>query len=212
MRSDERSLLSDFWSAMRSPVAPEGRGYLRFGWLLLILLAAQAISGMLLAVYYRPTPELATRSVVYITREVRWGWLIRGIHHWAAYGLLVLAAVQFVRVLVQRAYRAEGRSSWTLGLLLTLLLVGLAVTGDWLPWDVDSHRAAEAVLREVDQVPWLGSGLGNLLRGGPEVGAPTLGRAWVLHGLLLPSLALSLVFVQLWMLARRRRLRREATR
>jgi quinol-cytochrome oxidoreductase complex cytochrome b subunit len=205
MRLSEHGLLGTFYAAMRRPVPPAGRGYLRFGWLLLLLLAAQVISGVLLAVYYRPTPELASKSVAYIMRSVRWGWLIRGIHHWASFFVLALAGLQLVRIVATGAYQGVRRPRWTLGLLLLLALVGLAISGDLLPWDADAYWTARALLAEVERMPWLGAGLANVLRGSADVGADTLSRAFVLHVLLLPALVLLLVGVNLWMLERRAR-------
>ena len=88
---------------------------------------------------------------------------------------------------------------------LLVLLLAMAVSGDLLPWDADAYWAARGLLEELERVPWVGPSLANLLRGGAEVGADTLSRAYILHVLLLPGLLLVLVALQMWTLAHLRR-------
>jgi quinol-cytochrome oxidoreductase complex cytochrome b subunit len=44
----------------------------------------QAITGSILAMYYKPDPNSAYESIVHITNDVTWGWLVRGMHRWGA--------------------------------------------------------------------------------------------------------------------------------
>ena len=44
----------------------------------------QAITGVVLAMYYKPTPNEAYRSIEYITNDLYMGWLVRGMHRWGA--------------------------------------------------------------------------------------------------------------------------------
>ncbi|MFI5255268.1 MAG: cytochrome b6, partial [Candidatus Limnocylindrales bacterium] len=55
-----------------------------FGGITLFLFGVQVVTGTLLALYYKPTPDGAYESVRFITSDVSFGWLIRSIHHWAA--------------------------------------------------------------------------------------------------------------------------------
>jgi hypothetical protein len=43
----------------------------------------QAITGVILAMYYQPTPHDAYSSIQNITDNVTLGWLVRGVHKWA---------------------------------------------------------------------------------------------------------------------------------
>src|SRR5437868_12805125 len=44
----------------------------------------QAVTGVILAMYYQPTPEGAYSSIQRITNDVTLGWLVRGMHKWGA--------------------------------------------------------------------------------------------------------------------------------
>src|SRR3954449_6771989 len=50
----------------------------------------QAITGVILAMYYRPTPEGAYSSIQDITDHVFMGWLVRGMHRWGASVFIIL--------------------------------------------------------------------------------------------------------------------------
>lgn len=54
------------------------------GGITLFLFVCQAVTGTLLSLYYKPTPETAYDSVKAITSDVTFGWLIRSVHHWGA--------------------------------------------------------------------------------------------------------------------------------
>ena len=59
---------------------PPHTGWLHvFGSLSLLLYLSQTITGILLLIYYRPTPAEAHQSIKFITAEVHFGWLYR--HH-----------------------------------------------------------------------------------------------------------------------------------
>ena len=55
-----------------------------FGGMTLFLFVVQFLTGGLLMLYYRPSPETAFESVQFIMTEVSFGWLVRSIHSWSA--------------------------------------------------------------------------------------------------------------------------------
>src|SRR4030066_25691 len=60
---------------------PPHTGWLHvFGSLSWLLFLSQTITGIMLLIYYRPTPEAAHKSIQYITAEVNFGWLYRQVH------------------------------------------------------------------------------------------------------------------------------------
>src|ERR1700687_692592 len=54
------------------------------GGITLFLFGIQVFTGILLLLYYRPSANEAFESVQYIMTRVRFGWLVRSIHSWAA--------------------------------------------------------------------------------------------------------------------------------
>jgi ubiquinol-cytochrome c reductase cytochrome b subunit len=139
------------------------------------------LSGLVLSLYYNPWH--AFDSIQFITREVNYGWLIRGFHSTGTTMLFATIYLVFFRALLSREYKAPGEIVWFLkiALLLTLLLVGyLGYTladGAESFWSL--YNAALTASR-LDGVP---GAIGNWLFGGPETSS-TLARIAVLHGAL----------------------------
>src|ERR1041385_9488663 len=50
----------------------------------------QALTGSILAMYYKPDPNSAYSSVQHITNDIWAGWLVPGRHRWGASGVLTL--------------------------------------------------------------------------------------------------------------------------
>ena len=100
-----------------------------------LLFVVQAITGILLAMYYQPTPEAAYASIQYIETQVRFGAAIRAIHHWAANGMIVMCVAHMIRVFITGAYRAPRELNWVGGTLLFIMTLAFGFTGYLLPWD-----------------------------------------------------------------------------
>jgi menaquinol-cytochrome c reductase cytochrome b subunit len=50
----------------------------------------QAITGAILAMYYKPSPNEAYESIQAITNDLFAGWLVRGMHLWGASVIIIL--------------------------------------------------------------------------------------------------------------------------
>jgi len=139
------------------------------------------LSGLVLSVYY--DPRHAFDSVQFITREVNFGWLVRGFHATGTTMLFAVVYLVFFRALLSREYKAPGEIVWFLKILalLTLLLVGwlgyALADGAESYWSL--HNAALAASR-LDGLP---VAIGDWVFGGPET-ASTLERMAVLHAAL----------------------------
>lgn len=191
--------------ALRSPLGTGRRPWLSFAWACVGLLVVLGLSGVLLSIYYLPALDAAPESVRFVMRDVEWGWLVRGVHRWASSGLIVLALAQLVWVFLSGRYRGAGAGSWVLGVLMLLLVLGLAFTGELLPWDTESVALARSALAGTQAIPLFGSPLASAMRGGEEVGAATLARAHAAHTLVLPWIVFLLLALELWFLACSRR-------
>ncbi|MGH3093137.1 MAG: DUF4405 domain-containing protein, partial [Gaiellaceae bacterium] len=58
----------------------------------------QAITGVILAFYYKPTPNEAYASIQNITNDLTLGWLVRGMHRWGASVFIILLFLHMGRV------------------------------------------------------------------------------------------------------------------
>jgi ubiquinol-cytochrome c reductase cytochrome b subunit len=79
---DDRLPISHFWNAHLSQyyVPRNFNFWYFFGSILLTIFVIQIVTGIWLAMSYKPSASEAFNSVEYIMRDVHWGWLIRYMH------------------------------------------------------------------------------------------------------------------------------------
>jgi len=157
----------------------------------------QGITGILLTLYYRPTPEAAYDSILFIMNEVSFGWLIRSIHAWSANLMIIFCVLHMLRVVIQGAYRPPREMTWLDGVGLLLLTLGFGLTGYLLPWDERAFWASTITTEIAGSVPLVGGMIREALRGGPELSALTLSRFFGVHVLVLPVLLSGLLGIHL---------------
>lgn len=210
LRLPEQGMLRTCWDLLRRPVPPGERNDLLLALLILFLFVLQVATGILLAFFYQPSPVTVADSVQLIMRDVEWGWVVRGMHHWSAQAILPLCAFQVARILFRGAYRGQHSSSWSLGLLVLLCVTLLAYSGELLVWDQSAFWRITRALEQVQSAPIVGPWIAHVLRGGDEVSATTLSRVFSVHSLLLPWVLWLLVVFEGWFFATRLRAGREA--
>jgi menaquinol-cytochrome c reductase cytochrome b subunit len=59
---------------------------------------SQAVTGVILAMYYKPSPHDAYSSIQNITDHLTMGWLVRGMHKWGASVFIILLFLHMGRV------------------------------------------------------------------------------------------------------------------
>ena len=69
------------------------------------LFVVQVVTGILLAIYYQPSPSTAYESIRYITEEATFGWFLRSMHKWAATLMIAAMILHQMRVYFTAAYR-----------------------------------------------------------------------------------------------------------
>jgi len=166
---------------------PPHTGWLHvFGSLSLIAFVSQVVTGILLLVYYRPTPEEAHKSIEYITGEVRFGWLYRQIHAWGASFMIVAVLLHMIRTFFMGAYKKPREVTWVVGVAIFVVTIVFGFTGYLLPWNQLSYWATTVGTEVSGAVPLVGMWLKKLMLGGENVGAETLSRFFTLHVIILP--------------------------
>jgi quinol-cytochrome oxidoreductase complex cytochrome b subunit len=173
-----------------------------FGGIALVLFLILTITGIMLAIYYQPTPDDAYQSIVDLTTRVQFGWWIRSIHKWAAGGMVLLVFAHMLRVFFTGAYKAPRELNWITGVLLLVLTLGFGFTGYLLPWDQKAYWATKVGTDIAGSVPFIGHFLLVSLRGGDQISAATLGRFYDLHVLVLPAIIVVLLLGHFWMIRR----------
>ena len=86
-----------------------------FGSLAGIVLVIQIITGIFLAMHYKPDAALAFDSVEHIMREVNYGWLIRFMHSTGASAFFLMIFIHMSRTLYYGSYRAPRELMWWTG-------------------------------------------------------------------------------------------------
>lgn len=171
-----------------------------FGGIAFTLFILLFLTGLLLSIYYIPTEEEAYRSILRINNEIRFGKLIRGIHHWSAHLMVVMVILHMIRVYVTGSFKKPRELNWIAGLLLFTLTMAFGFTGYLLPWDQKAYWATVIGTNMAGTFPVIGDGLLYLLRGGPEVDGQTLLRFYSLHILWLPGITLFLLWAHFHMI------------
>ena len=146
------------------------------------------VTGVVLAFNYVPSPDHARASVAWIDSSLPFGQLVRNLHRWSAYTMIVPRLCHMLRVFVHGAYRRPRQLNWMVGVLMLLIVLAFGFTGYLLPWDQKGYWATSVGINIAGSVPVIGGFLANLLRGGNSIGALTLLRFYALHVFVLPAL------------------------
>jgi len=186
---EDRAGLGSRLRSMREEHLPAGPrwGYV-CGSALLAVLLVQAFTGLMMMTAYSPGTPTAWGSVFFIEKQMWMGWLVRGLHHFGAQTVMVLAAVHLLQVLFAGAYRAPRELNWWLGLVLLGLLVGFGHTGYQLPWDQKGFWATKVSTNIAGGAPVLGPYVKTVVVGGVDYGNQTLTRFYGMHVGILPVL------------------------
>ncbi len=170
-----------------------------FGGILAVCLVTQIITGIVLAMHYTATVDLAFDSVERIMRDVPYGWLLRYTHAVGASMFFLAVYIHMFRGLYYGSYKAPREILWILGCVIFLLMMATAFLGYMLPWGQMSLHGANVILSLFGAIPLIGDGLQIWLMGGPSIGNQTLQRFFSLH-YLLPFMIAGVVILHIWAL------------
>jgi menaquinol-cytochrome c reductase cytochrome b subunit len=162
----------------------------------------QAVTGAILAMYYRPDPDTAYESIRHITDDVWLGWLVRGMHRWGASVFIILMFLHVGRVFLYGAYKYPKELNWIVGVLILFLGMLEGFTGYLLPWDQTAYWATVVGINLQATGPFVGPFLQGVLAGGAEIGTDTLARFYAIHMLLIPGALIALIVLHIWLVVR----------
>jgi quinol-cytochrome oxidoreductase complex cytochrome b subunit len=170
-----------------------------FGGVLTFCLVVQIITGIVLAMHYVPTTDLAFNSVEHIMRDVNYGWLLRYVHSNGASMFFIAVYIHMFRGLYYGSYKAPREVLWILGVLIYLLMMATAFFGYVLPWGQMSFWGATVITNLFGAIPFVGKAISTWLWGGFAIGDPTINRFFSLH-YLFPFLIFGVVILHIWAL------------
>ena len=180
------------------------------GFATLIAFTSQVLTGVILAMYYKPSSEIdpvtgkpiAYSSIEHITNEVTLGWLVRGMHRWGSSVFIILLFLHMGRVFLFGAYKYPRELQWVTGALILLTGMLMGFTGYLLPWDQTAYWATVVGINLNGTAPFAGPWLAEFLASGPEITSDALPKWYALHMLLLPGAIIALIFVHLYLVTR----------
>jgi len=167
-----------------------------FGSLAILVLVIQIVTGLWLAMSYKPSAAEAYASVEYIMRDVEWGWLIRYVHSTGASAFFIIIYLHMFRALMYGSYRKPRELLWIIGVVIYLAMMATAFFGYLLPWGQMSYWGAQVIVNLFAAVPGIGEDLSTWVRGDYVISDVTLNRFYAFH-FVVPFILAGLVFVHI---------------
>lgn len=179
---------------------PRNLNYMwNFGSLAGIALMLQIITGLFLAMHYKPDITLAFDSIQVMMRDLHWGWLVRNLHMVGASFFFIVVYIHIARGFYYGSYKSPREVLWGLGIVIFLLMMATAFMGYVLPWGQMSYWGATVITNLLSVIPFVGPDIVVWLWGGYSVGDPTLSRFYALH-FVLPFAIVGVVILHIWAL------------
>lgn len=197
---DQRLGLTEVASRIKKNISPQKKVHISTlpGWIALFLFICEVVTGILLMLYYHPTVSEAYMNVRYITNNIHFGWLIRGIHFWGSHLMILFVFLHMIQTFVYGSYKTPRELAWISGVALFILTLLFGLTGYLLPWNQISYWATTIVTDTVTVFPGIGQYLKLIVRGGEDVSQVTLSRFYALHVVVIPMLVSILIFFHLF--------------
>ncbi len=196
---DDRFPLTKLWKDhVAEYYAPKNFNFWYFfGSLALLVLVNQLLTGIFLAMHYKPDAAKAFASVEYIMRDVPWGDLLRYLHSTGASAFFIVVYLHMYRGLLYGSYRKPRELIWLFGCLVYFVLMAEAFCGYVLPWGQMSYWGAQVIISLFGAIPWVGESLVVWIQGDYVPSDATLNRLFSLHVVALPFVLVGLVIAHL---------------
>lgn len=165
-----------------------------FGSILGLILGMQIITGLLLTIHYSPHVDTAFLSVIHITRDVSWGWILRNLHANGASMFFILIYIHILRGITYISFKKT--KPWIIGVTIYILTMATAFIGYLLPWGQIRFWGATVITNLFSALPYVGEPIVLWIWGGFAVRGPTLTRFFALH-FLLPFILIALSILHL---------------
>jgi len=172
------------------------------GFVSLIAFIVQAITGIMLLLYYVPHPEYAFQSVQTITNEIPFGWLFRSIHNVGGNVIVAVIIIHLVHVFLRVSYKKPREITWVTGVLMFLLVLLTCITGQLLPWHQTGFWQTTVTSTIPAFLPFIGEGISSYMRGGEFVTGITLSRFFSFHVVILPVFIVGLMLLHVLLIRR----------
>lgn len=162
------------------------------------LFVVLTVTGVLLMFFYVPSIDRAYTDIQALEASVPFGMLMRNVHRWGAHLMVLFVFLHMMRVFYTGGYKYPREFNWVVGVLLWVFTLVLSFTGYLLPWDQLSFWAITVGTNIAGAAPFIGEEMRMVLLGAKEVGQESLLRFYVLHIMVLPLVAATLMGIHFW--------------
>ena len=170
------------------------------GALAVVAFVIQGVTGMIMMLYYVPSPAQAYSSTLYIFQNVYNGRFLETIHLYTAYAMIMLAFMHMMRGYFVSVHKKPREVMWIIGMAMGFVTLGFGFTGYLLPWTVVSKSATDVGVGMVSALPQPVSSLLTFLIVGSGGDSAEILRFFDLHVVVLPAVLLILLVVKMYML------------
>jgi ubiquinol-cytochrome c reductase cytochrome b subunit len=170
-----------------------------FGSVSLALFLVQIATGVCLAFAYIPSGAEAWNSLYALNAQQAAGWFLRAMHGWGSNFMVGVVVVHMVQVFLFGAFKFPRELTWMFGIVLLLLTLGMAFTGQVMRFDQDAYWGLGIGAAIMGRIPLLGARVVDLMLGGPIIAGDTLSRFFALHVFVIPGLLLGFAGLHLLM-------------
>ncbi len=170
------------------------------GALAVVAFVIQGVTGMIMMLYYVPSPSDAYKSTLYIINEVPYGRFLETVHLYTAYAMIMLAFMHMMRGYFVSVHKRPREIMWLIGMLMGFVTLGFGFTGYLLPWTVVSKSATDVGIGMLAALPQPLSSVLIFLVSGAGGDATQLLRFYDLHVVVLPAVLLVLLTVKMYLL------------
>ncbi len=174
----------------------------RLGFFTALFFFVELFTGLILMIYYTPSPDQAYNSILNLLSNVPYGKLLRDIHRLGAEAMVIFTVLHMLRTYLTGSYKKDRSFTWLTGLVLLLVTLVLSFSGYLLPWDQLAYWAVTIGTSMVEAAPLIGEQANLIARGAPDIGANGLLRFYLLHVVLLPLAAILVISVHYYKVSR----------
>lgn len=169
----------------------------RLGLLSTYLFLFETLTGLILMIWYTPSPSQAYVDMIRLLSNVPFGQFMRDLHRLGAELMVAVVTIHMVRTYLTGSYKAPRQFTWFTGVILFVVTLFLSFSGYLLPWDQLAYWAVTIGTSMAEAVPpqIVGETVNLLARGAPDIGANGLLRFYLLHVLFLPLILFLFFFV-----------------
>jgi len=140
----------------------------RLGFFTAFFFFEELFTGLILMIYYTPSPDQACQSILNLISNVPFGQMLQDMHRLGAEAMVIFTAPHMFRTYLTGSYKKERSFTWLIGVVLLLATLLLSFSGYLFPWDQLAYWAVTIGTSMVGAAPVGGNEANLLLRGAPD--------------------------------------------